>query len=414
MSREVNAEIIAIGTEILLGELTDTNSVYLARVLRDMGINLYFMTSVGDNKKRIESAIRIALSRAQVVITCGGLGPTVDDMTRESVAAATDRGLTFHQALLDKIAERFSQFRVQMTENNKQQAYTPDNARIIDNPVGSAPAFAVEVDDKVVISLPGVPREMKYLMTEKVVPYLRERYGLTTEIIRARTLKVAGVGESALDEMIGTELLNGSNPTIGLNAHAGQIDVRVTAKADSVEAADALIDVVAAQLQERIGRHIYGVNNDTLEHALIAALTANGVKLAICEAGVSTDAIKRLSVVSGETSMLSETRTYETLEALTTALDLDQSLPIRSQAERAAGKLSEQTGGAALVILSTPDANEDSDDQAERTAVAVCLDSRLHSRVYGFGSNSEPAQIWTVTWTMSMLWRMLRERLESR
>jgi molybdenum cofactor synthesis domain-containing protein len=122
MSNDLNAEIIAIGTEILLGEITDTNSVFIARTLRDLGINLFFMTSVGDNEKRIADSIRIALNRAQIVITCGGLGPTIDDMTRQGVADATGRGLTFHQHLLDQIAERFAGFRVQMTENNRRQA----------------------------------------------------------------------------------------------------------------------------------------------------------------------------------------------------------------------------------------------------------------------------------------------------
>src|SRR5574341_2479699 len=135
MTVNINAEIIAIGTEILLGEITDTNSVHIARVLRDLGVNLYFMTSVGDNEQRIADAIRIALSRAQVVITCGGLGPTVDDMTRQAAARATKRGLTFHQELLDKIAERFAGFRANMTDNNRRQAYVPDNAIVIENPV---------------------------------------------------------------------------------------------------------------------------------------------------------------------------------------------------------------------------------------------------------------------------------------
>ncbi len=234
-TQELNAEVIAIGTEILLGDLTDTNSVFIARTLRDLGIDLFFMTSVGDNEKRIGDAIGIALSRAQIVITCGGLGPTIDDMTRQAVAAATGRGLTFHQELLDQIAERFKGFRSPMTENNRRQAYVPDNAVVIENPVGTAPCFAVEYGDQVVISLPGVPREMKYLLIEKVVPYLREHYGITGKIIKAKILKVAGIGESALDELIGKELLEAANPTVGLAAHSGQIDVRITAKAENVD-----------------------------------------------------------------------------------------------------------------------------------------------------------------------------------
>lgn len=411
MTRNINAEIVAIGTEILLGELTDTNSVYLARVLRDMGINLYFMTSVGDNEKRIESAIRIALSRADIVITCGGLGPTVDDMTRQAVAAATDRGLTFHQNLLDQIAARFTGFRAQMTENNKRQAYTPDNAVIIENPVGTAPSFAIEVGDKVVISLPGVPREMKFLMTEKIVPYLREHYGLAQEIIKARTLHVAGVGESALDDMIGNELLTGSNPTIGLNAHSGRIDVRVTAKADTVTEAEAMIDVTVAALQAKIGEHIYGVDDMTLEAALIEALQQAGVKLTTAEAGVATDMQRRLQAQSNAADVLGEGQQFATLEDLTAKLNLDRTQPMRTLAEQAAGALSDATGQqAALVILSTPDEHADSADDAERTSVAVVLGDKVHSRVYGFGSGTDTAREWTVTWTMAMLWRLLKER----
>jgi nicotinamide-nucleotide amidase len=169
MSDNVNAEIIAIGTEILLGEITDTNSVYLAQQLRKLGINLYFMTSVGDNEGRIESAIRLAMSRADLIITCGGLGPTVDDMTRQSVAAATDRGLSYHEELYQQIVERFAGFRVQITENNKRQAYLPEHSIPIENPVGTAPCFIVEHEGKVIMSLPGVPREMKFLFTEKVI-----------------------------------------------------------------------------------------------------------------------------------------------------------------------------------------------------------------------------------------------------
>ena len=159
-----NAEIIAIGTELLLGEITDTNSVFMARQLRNIGVNVYFMTTVGDNRGRIADSIEAALSRAGIVITCGGLGPTVDDVTRQAIADATDRPLEFHQSLFDTIAERFRGFGVRMTDNNRQQAYLPQDAILIENPVGTAPSFIVESDAGIIISLPGVPREMKYLL----------------------------------------------------------------------------------------------------------------------------------------------------------------------------------------------------------------------------------------------------------
>ncbi|MCK6577651.1 MAG: CinA family nicotinamide mononucleotide deamidase-related protein [Anaerolineae bacterium] len=409
MTRDLNAEIIAIGTEILLGELTDTNSVYLAKALRDMGINLFFMTSVGDNERRIESAIRIALARADLVITCGGLGPTVDDMTRQAVGMATDRGLTFRQDLLDSIAARFATFRVTMTENNRRQAYVPDNAIIIDNPVGTAPAFAVEVGAKTVISLPGVPREMKFLMTEKVIPYLRMRYALKTEIIKARTLKAAGIGESALDELIGNALLSGSNPTVGLNAHSGQIDIRVTAKAASEEEAEAMIEATAQALMARIGQYVYGVDDVRLEDALAAALRQTGTQIATLEAGVTTDLETRLTETFQGEAWLLPCRHFANVVESATALHLDDSVPLRTLAEDAARALSQGGSRAGLVILSTPDDNMDHADQQARSAVAVSFGDKVLSRAYGFGSSSEAAVSWTVTWTLAMLWRMVSD-----
>ena len=304
MTQNVNAEIIAIGTEILLGEITDTNSVFIARVLRDLGINLYFMTSVGDNEGRIADSIRIALSRAQIVITCGGLGPTIDDMTRQGVATATDRGLTFHQHLYDRIAQRFAGFRGTMTENNRRQAYVPDSAIIIENPVGTAPSFIVEQGDGVVISLPGVPREMKFLMNERVVPYLREHFSLGTNIIKAKVLRTAGIGESMLDDLIGTALLGAANPTVGLAAHSGQVDVRITAKAESVDEADAMIAVVEQELRSRIDPYVYGTDDAAISTALVSALKMRGGRVAVCEAGIGDTVSRRLIAESGGANVL--------------------------------------------------------------------------------------------------------------
>jgi len=410
MSQELNAEVIAIGTEILLGDLTDTNSVFIARTLRDLGVNLYFMTSVGDNEKRIADAIRIALGRAQVVITCGGLGPTIDDMTRQAVAAATDRGLTFHQPLLDQIAERFKGFRSQMTENNRRQAYVPDNAVIIENPVGTAPSFAVEYGDQVVISLPGVPREMKFLMIESVVPYLRARYGITGKIIKAKLLKVAGIGESALDELIGTELLEASNPTVGLAAHSGQIDVRITAKAESSAEADAMIAEAETLLRQRIEQYIFGTDGDTIEQALVAALSDRQQRVAIGEIGIDPVVSDRLKKARGADAIIAAVAAVPTPEVMRQHMNISEPLSLRQLAERAAEYFCQQNGvQVALVVVSRPDALEDHDDSSEGCAVAVAVGEKMRSRIYGFGGGTDTAKEWTGTWAMSMAWRMLTE-----
>ena len=279
-----NAELIAIGTELLLGEITDTNSVFLARQLRDIGVNIYFMTTVGDNLQRISEAISAALDRAEIVITTGGLGPTVDDMTRQAVANAVERQLEFHQSLYNGIAQRFRGFGVQMTANNRQQAYLPQGAIHVENPVGTAPSFIVESRRGVVISLPGVPREMKYLVTESVLPYLLQKYELG--IIVARTLRTAGIGESSLDDKIGSEILSEGNPSVGLAAHHGCVDVRVTAKAGSHVEALSLLDEMQARLQARIGEHIYGIDEATLEEVVWRQLQRGQLTLHVTEAGL--------------------------------------------------------------------------------------------------------------------------------
>jgi len=285
MADNINAEIVTIGTELLLGELTDTNSVFVAQILRELGINVFFITSVGDNISRIADVLRIAMGRSELIITCGGLGPTVDDMTREGVAAATDRNLIFVPALLEQIQARFSNFGMAMPENNKRQAYIPQDATVIHNPVGTAPSFITEHNGKLIITLPGVPRELKYLITEEVVPFLQKRFALG--VIKTRNLRVAGIGESALDEMIGKQLLNSANPSIGLAAHHGVIDVRLTAKGDSAAQVNDMLDEMEARVRQRIGTYVYGYDKDRIEDVVAQSLRLRHARLHILEVGLN-------------------------------------------------------------------------------------------------------------------------------
>lgn len=404
-TQNVTAEIIAVGTELLLGEITDTNSVFIARVLRDIGINIYFMTTVGDNEGRIADAIRIALSRADVIITCGGLGPTVDDMTRQAVAAATGRSLNFHQELLDTIAERFASFRIKMTENNRRQAYLPENAQVIENPVGTAPSFLVAHEGKLIISLPGVPREMKFLMTERVVPLLREHYQLG--IIKARVLRTAGIGESMLDELIGQDLLEQANPTVGLAAHQGQVDVRITAKAESSEQADALIAQTELAVRARIGDYVFGCDTETLEDVLMAMLSSTQQQLAISETGLRGAVAARMSNFNA----LAHVTSHESVFALSAALEMPENTPLRALAEQEAERQQRATNAVAgIAVVSLSDDDTDRADKEERTVVAVYANNTLRTRAYGFGGQSEVAQTWVVSWALASIWRMLKEK----
>lgn len=286
------AEIITIGTELLLGEIQDTNTRYLARGLRDAGVDLYRTMVVGDNADRIAQAIQEALQRAQIIITTGGLGPTVDDPTRLAVAQAVGVTVEYRPELWEQITARFQRFGRPATENNRRQAYIPAGALPVENPVGTAPAFIVELPDRAIISLPGVPREMEFLFHEKVLPYLRQRFALHG-VITARVLHTAGVGESWVDNLIG-DLETNSNPTVGLLAHAGQVDIRITAKAESIEDANTLISGTAAILYERLGDAIFGEDEMTLEKSVAAALSAQNQRLAVVECGLSGELLRRL------------------------------------------------------------------------------------------------------------------------
>ena len=290
-----NLEIITIGTELLLGEIIDTNSTYIARTLRDHGIDIFRITTIGDNPQRIASAIDEALQRADIVITTGGLGPTVDDPTRQAIADATHRELIFDPDLWEDILDRFNAYGRTPTENNRRQAFIPSSSIPIKNPVGTAPCFIVEIGKACVISLPGVPQEMEYILHHAVIPYLRDKFVLKTQIIKAVVLHAASMGESSIDEVIG-DLEERSNPTVGLLAHPGQVDIRVTVKANSTQEALELIKPVVDEIKARLGNNIYGQDEQTLEVIISRLLGSMSLKLGLVEYGLQGALIKRIEL----------------------------------------------------------------------------------------------------------------------
>jgi nicotinamide-nucleotide amidase len=375
----MNAEIISIGTELLLGEIVDTNTTHIARQLRTIGLDLYYTTSVGDNEARSASVVRQALERADVVITTGGLGPTVDDMTRQAVAQATGRPLEFRQELLEQIEARFKRWGHKMSDNNRSQAYVPQGAIALENPVGTAPCFIVESGDRAVISLPGVPREMEYLLEHEVLPYLRRRFDLRS-IIKARILRTAGIGESQIDSRLG-DLLTAANPTIGLAAHAGQTDVRITAKANSEQEADRLIAPVEAEVRERLGEVIYGTGKETVQEVLLRGLAQAGLTLAVAEAGTGGRLTNRLATAPGAARVFRGGQVAHDPPALGKALHIapgGESLEhLQEFARRLAQRLTEtsETGQRlGLVVLTLP---RPSGDQAQDKALRQAQDKAL-------------------------------------
>jgi nicotinamide-nucleotide amidase len=288
------AEIITIGTELLLGEIQDTNTRYLARALRDLGVDLYRTTTVGDNEERIAQVIREALGRCQIIITTGGLGPTVDDPTRQAVARAMDVELIYLPELWEQINSRMSQrYGRQPSPNNMRQAWIPQGSIPVENPVGTAPAFICETSGSCVASLPGVPREMEYLYHNAIVPYLKNRYNLSG-LIKARVLHASGVGESQIDEWIG-HLERLANPSVGLLAHPGQCDIRITAKAGSVSEADDMISTVEADIRSLCGDSIFGADHETLESTVFQKLVPHAWQMAGLECGLNGEMHSRLT-----------------------------------------------------------------------------------------------------------------------
>ena len=288
-------EIITIGTELLLGEITDTNSTYIARTLRDHGIDIYRITTVGDNPGRIASTIREALDRAEIIITTGGLGPTVDDPTRQAVADAVERELVFKPELWEEIVDRFKDYGREPTENNRRQAYIPKGAIPVVNPVGTAPCYIVEIDNACVVSLPGVPREMEFVLHNAIIPYLSNKFTLKTQIIKATVLHAASLGESVIDEMI-DDLEQKANPTVGLLAHPGQVDIRVTSKAGSTQEALELSKPVVQELKDRLGDNIYGQDEETLESIICQILNDKTLDIKVTEFGMDGTLIQRIKL----------------------------------------------------------------------------------------------------------------------
>ena len=265
----MKAEIIAMGSELLLGQLVDTNSSHIARRLAENGIELIQTTTVGDDLQRMKEVIRDSTNRSQIVITTGGIGPTEDDLTRDAVAEVFQRPLTFQPHLMEQIEALFKKRGFRMAESNRKQAYIPEGAIPIENPKGTAPGFILEYSNGSIISIPGVPLEMEYLMENSVIPYLRKRFSLRHQVIQYKVLRACGLGESAIGQQIKDLMKESRNPSVGTLASVGDIRVRITAKADSPEQALGLIEKMEKEIRSRLGALIYGVDNETL-HGNIA------------------------------------------------------------------------------------------------------------------------------------------------
>lgn len=295
-----SAEILCIGTEILLGNIVNTNSAEISRGLADLGINLYHHTVVGDNPERLKDALEIAFARNNIVITTGGLGPTYDDLSKETIAAYFGLPLELHQPSVEALERFFKKFGRKMTENNLKQAMMPKGCIVLENPNGTAPGAIIEGKGKIAIMMPGPPREMAPMFQNQVMPYLAKR---SDHVLRSHCVYFFGIGESTLEAQLREEMQAMENPTLAPYAKDGEVMLRVTAAGKSAAEAEELMAPVLQMLRDRYPQYIYGVDVDNLQTAAVQALKERGFTVATAESCTGGYLSKRITEVPGSSEV---------------------------------------------------------------------------------------------------------------
>lgn len=291
------AEIIAVGTELLLGNIANTNARDISQSLSALGVNVFWHTVVGDNPERLKEALNIARRRADVIITTGGLGPTYDDLTKQTVCEAFGRKLILHRDILENIRVFYeTALHVPMPANNTQQAELPEGCTIFDNPVGTAPGCAFESDGAHVLMLPGPPHEMRTMLRRHVEPYLR---GLSQEVILSHDIMTFGMGESSVDELLHEKMTHMVNPTLATYAKPFEVRLRATAKAPTWAAAEAMLSPVLSEVVDLLGDIVYGVDVSGLPEACMKMLRSKGMTLATAESCTGGLVAEKLTALPG-------------------------------------------------------------------------------------------------------------------
>ena len=320
MSRVLNTEVISVGTELLLGHVTNTDARDVSERLAAIGVNVRYHTVVGDNPARLEKCIEIARQRADIILTTGGLGPTCDDLTKQTLAKAFGKKLVLDEDEFKNLYEYITA-RHKYTDNNTIQAMLPEGCTIFHNNCGTAPGCAFESEDgKIVIMLPGPPKECRAMLDESVVPYLRR---LCDDVIVSHAVRIFGIGESGVDDMFAAEMNEMTNPTMAPYAKDADCLLQITAKADTEEKAEAMCAPVIAHVKERLGEYVYGIDVENLEEAALLCLKDNGCTVAFADALTGGEVARRLAVLSGSENVFTGAATAGSDAALSTLLGVD-------------------------------------------------------------------------------------------
>lgn len=298
--KQRSAEILCIGTEILMGDIINTNAAYIAKELAGLGINVYHQSVVGDNPQRLKESLALAFSRADIVITTGGLGPTYDDLSKETIAAYFNRKLVMDEESLHAIECHFLRLNRVMTDNNKKQAMMPEGCVIFANHNGTAPGCAIEGEGeqqgKTAIMLPGPPREMKPMFEQGVKPFLLKD---SDTRLASHTMHFFGIGESMLESILHELMEESTNPTVAPYAKTGEVQLRVTARVKQGEDAEVLLQPVMEQIKEKVGEFLYGIDVGDLQTAAVWALKEKNLHVAVAESCTGGYVAKRITDVSG-------------------------------------------------------------------------------------------------------------------
>ena len=409
-----SVEIVAVGTELLLGQLVDTNTPFIASELARAGIDVRATQSVGDNRERIAATVRTSLARAQGVVMTGGLGPTVDDLTREAVCDALDLGTELYEPALRQMEAVFARFGRPMRPNNRKQAELPAGSRPLDNPRGTAPGFiAFASDEKFVACMPGVPREMKPMLREQVVPFLRERFG-AHETIVTRIIHTIGLGESEIDHRIADLFASCENPKIAVLAHDFRADVKIMAKAAAAAEADAMIAPLQTEIVRRLEDGVFGYDADTPASAILMLMRSQRRRLAIAESCTGGRIAAALTSVPGSSqSFVGAVVAYDNAVKISQlgvdANTLERNGAVSEEVAREMARGARARLGADVALATTGVAGPDG-GTAEKPVGLVLFaldDGTENSRVWNFrleGDREAITQRATVI-ALNLLWR---------
>ncbi|KAE9629815.1 competence/damage-inducible protein A [Defluviitalea raffinosedens] len=412
----MNAEILAVGTELLLGDIVNTNAQYIARRLADIGVNVYYQSVVGDNESRLYKSFELALERADIVITTGGLGPTNDDLTKETATAIAGKPLVLDQKSLEWIESYFSKLGRKMTENNRKQAYFPEGSVIFHNEYGTAPGCAIEVGKKKIILLPGPPREMKPMFENSVIPYLTQ---FQDGVLVSKVLRICGLGESQVVDMLKDIIDAQTNPTIAPYAKTGEVTLRITSKAKTRDEASKKIFPVEEKIRNILGNHIYGEGEDTtLESVVAEMLIRHNKTIAVAESCTGGLLAARLVNYPGISSVFMEGAvTYSNASKIRQLSVKEETLSkygavSKETAEEMAKGIC-QSAGTDIGISTTGIAGPGGGSAEKPVGLVysgVCIDGEVFSKKFSFTGDRQNIRERTVISVLDWVRRILSEK----